>query len=314
VGAISFATMTEAVRAQIHDLVTTKPFVLFMKGDRQSPQCGFSAQVVQILDGVVPTYETVNVLSDPALRDGVKEYSSWPTIPQLYVKGAFVGGCDIVKEMYASGELQKLLGVETAPVEPPRVVVTAVAAAEINKASSEAPGEILRLSIGPQFENDLFFDAKKDDDFVVDAGGLTLLVDRASAKRANGVEIDFVSGPAGGGFRIENPNEPPRVRKLSAKDLARMLEAGEKLELFDVRPEAERDLAKIARALPLDTAGIARLEGLPKDTPVVFHCHHGVRSRAAAGEALRIGLTRVYNLEGGIAAWSSDVDPSIPQY
>jgi monothiol glutaredoxin len=80
-----------------------------MKGTRSFPQCGFSATVVQILNQLVPSYETINVLTDPAIREGIKEYAQWPTIPQLYVKGEFIGGCDIVKEMYASGELQKLL-------------------------------------------------------------------------------------------------------------------------------------------------------------------------------------------------------------
>ena len=93
-----------------------------------------------------------------------------------------------------------------------------------------------------------------------------------------------------------------------------MLDAGEGVELFDVRPQVERDLAQIARARALDAEGIERLESLAKDTPLVFHCHHGMRSRAAAEEAIRNGFTRVYNLEGGIAAWSEDVDPSVPQY
>jgi monothiol glutaredoxin len=311
---MTFRMPPEQARAQIQQLVTANPVVLFMKGNRRAPQCGFSAQVVQILDGIVPEYETVDVLSDPALRDGIKEFSSWPTIPQLYIRGEFVGGCDIVREMHASGELQKKLGVDVAPAAPPRITVTAAAAAEIAKAAADVPGEHLRLEVSPQFENDLYFDTKKDGDAVVEAAGLTLLVDRATATRASGATIDFVTGPKGAGFKIDNPNEPPRVRALSAKDLARMLDASEPVELFDVRPEVERARAKIARARPLDAAGVARLEGLPKDTPVVFHCHHGVRSRAAAQEALRIGLTRVYNLEGGIAAWSADVDPSVPQY
>src|SRR5580692_10306122 len=115
-----------------------------MKGNRQFPQCGFSAQVIQILDEVAGAYETVNVLADPTMRDGIKEFSSWPTIPQLYVRGQFVGGCDIVKEMYASGELQRLLGSETAS-EPPRIVITTRAAAEIGNAAADAGGEILRL-------------------------------------------------------------------------------------------------------------------------------------------------------------------------
>ena len=83
--------------------------LLFMKGNRQRPQCGFSAQVVQILDTLLPEYRTVDVLADPEIRDGIKEYSSWPTIPQLYVAGEFQGGCDIITEMYQSGELQQKL-------------------------------------------------------------------------------------------------------------------------------------------------------------------------------------------------------------
>ncbi len=307
-------SLSEPVRAQIEDLVTTRPVVLFMKGNRQAPQCGFSAQVVQILDEVAPSYETVNVLSDPSLRDGVKEYSSWPTIPQLYIRGQFVGGCDIVKEMYASGELQKLLGAETAAAEPPRLTLTSGAASEIQKAAADADGEVLRLSVSPRFENELYFDTKKDGDFVVETNGVTFLVDRASAKRADGVTIDFVVGPKGGGFKIDNPHEPPRVRPLSAKELSRMLETGSGVELFDVRPEVERNVAKIARARALDAAGMERLAGLAKDAPIVFHCHHGMRSRAAAEEAIGRGFTRVYNLEGGIAAWSEDVDPSVPRY
>ena len=76
------------------------------------PQCGFSAQVVKILNELQPSYETVDALRSPEIRDGIKAFSQWPTIPQLYVDGLFIGGCDIVREMHASGELQKLIGVK----------------------------------------------------------------------------------------------------------------------------------------------------------------------------------------------------------
>jgi monothiol glutaredoxin len=100
-----------ATRQRIDELVKKNRVLLFMKGERNDPQCGFSAQVVQILDSLIPEYHTVDVLSDPGIRDGVKAYSQWPTIPQLYIDGEFQGGCDIVREMYASGELQEKLGV-----------------------------------------------------------------------------------------------------------------------------------------------------------------------------------------------------------
>ena len=96
--------------------VTSSPVVLFMKGTPVFPQCGFSAAVVQILSHLGVKFKGVDVLTDPEIRQGIKEFSSWPTIPQLYVKGEFIGGCDIVREMFESGELQQLFttsGIET---------------------------------------------------------------------------------------------------------------------------------------------------------------------------------------------------------
>ena len=93
----------------IKSTLSENPVVLFMKGNAEQPQCGFSALVVQILDHLGVDYATVNVLSSDELRQGIKTYSDWPTIPQLYVKGEFVGGCDIVKEMFQAGELKPFL-------------------------------------------------------------------------------------------------------------------------------------------------------------------------------------------------------------
>ena len=98
---------------KVHDWISKKvandDVVLFMKGTRQFPQCGFSSQVVQILDYLAVEYAEVNVLDDLGVREGIKTYTNWPTIPQLYVKGEFVGGCDIIREMFQDGELQDLL-------------------------------------------------------------------------------------------------------------------------------------------------------------------------------------------------------------
>ena len=98
------------VQQRIDDLVKTNRVVLFMKGTAQFPQCGFSGRAVQILKACgVTNLKTVNVLEDGEVRQGIKDYANWPTIPQLYVKGEFVGGADIMREMYQSGELQKVL-------------------------------------------------------------------------------------------------------------------------------------------------------------------------------------------------------------
>ena len=97
--------MTDA-QTTIDNAVKSNDVMLFMKGTKQFPQCGFSGQVVQILDYLGVDYTTMNVLEDDGIRNGIKEYSNWPTIPQLYVKGEFLGGCDIVREMFQAGELQ----------------------------------------------------------------------------------------------------------------------------------------------------------------------------------------------------------------
>ena len=97
-----------SIQAFIENEVKTNDVVLFMKGTPQFPMCGFSGQVVQILDYIGAPYKGLNVLDSADLRQGIKDYSSWPTVPQLYVKGEFVGGCDIVREMFQAGELQNL--------------------------------------------------------------------------------------------------------------------------------------------------------------------------------------------------------------
>ena len=98
-----------AVRERIDEIVNRSDVVLFMKGTALFPQCGFSSRAIAILDHLGVPFETVDVLQDPEIRQGIKEYSDWPTVPQLYVKGEFVGGSDIMMEMFQAGELQQLI-------------------------------------------------------------------------------------------------------------------------------------------------------------------------------------------------------------
>jgi len=104
--------MAESTKQRIEAIIGGADIVLFMKGIPAAPQCGFSATVVQILSQLAVPYKTFDVLSDPMIREGIKDFSSWPTIPQLYIKGEFVGGCDIVREMFQSGELASLISVK----------------------------------------------------------------------------------------------------------------------------------------------------------------------------------------------------------
>jgi monothiol glutaredoxin len=310
--------MDEQLKSQLDQLIAQNRVTLFMKGTRHFPQCGFSATVVQILDELVPGYHTVNVLKEPAIRDGIKEYSSWPTIPQLYVDGKFVGGCDIVREMYIAGELQPLLGAKVPAAKPPQVTITAAARTALQAARTSKDGEgegMLRLGVSSKFEYELVLDEPNKGDFQIDAGGgITVLVDRMSAPRADGITIDFAAGENGGGFRIDNPNEPGRVRTISVKELKARLERGEVQHFFDVRTEDERKKASIEGSKLLDAATAAEIEKLDKKTPLFFHCHHGGRSRNAAQRYAEQGFYEVYNVEGGIDAWSLEVDPKVPRY
>jgi len=306
--------MNDAVKTQLDDLIKKNKVLLFMKGNKHFPQCGFSAQVIQILKETGTKFETVNVLQDPAVRDGIKEYSSWPTIPQLYVDGEFIGGCDIVKEMFASGDLQKKLGVEEKPITPPKVTLDDGAAKAI-KAADEGGGDVLRLEINGQYQYDLFFGPKKPGDIEVVSNGVTIAFDKASAKKADGITVAWVETADGGAFKIDNPNEPPRVKTLTAPELKKWMDEGKKFELFDVRTDEERTIAKVDSARALDEAGAQHLSSLDKDTtPVVLMCHHGMRSRNAAEKILREGFKQVYNLDGGIDAWSQKVDTKVPRY
>ena len=108
--------MDSTVQKRIRQEITDTPVVLYMKGSPVFPQCGFSAAVVQILGHLGVKFKGVDVLADPQIRQGIKEFSSWPTIPQLYVQGEFIGGCDIIREMYETGELQQVLEQKGVPV------------------------------------------------------------------------------------------------------------------------------------------------------------------------------------------------------
>jgi monothiol glutaredoxin len=308
-------SLDPALKSKLETLVKSDAVVLFMKGNRSFPQCGFSASVVNILNTMLPKYTTVNVLADGEVREGMKQLSDWPTFPQLYIRGEFVGGADIVRQMSESGELAKKLGDLVAPIAPPKVTVTPRAAQELQAALAEAgPSDVIHLTIPPSWDHQLDMGAREAKHVTVEAGGLTVQLDPASAGRANGVVIDFVDGPGGAGFKIDNPNRPAAVRQIGAKELRAMLDAGTIGELYDVRTAKEMATASIAQGKPLDEAAVKRLEGLPKDTPLAFYCHHGNRSNNAAEHFLREGFTKVYNLKGGIDAWSLEVDPEVPRY
>ena len=307
--------LDEDVQQEITELIGSNEVVLFMKGDRLAPQCGFSATVVGILDSMISDYHTVDVLSAPHLRDGIKIFSSWPTVPQLYVKGEFVGGCDIIQEMFGSGEIYKTLGVEPLEIIQPKIEVTAAATEALQLAATQhgRDDRELHLSVDATFQSHLSIAPRTPADIEAITSGALILLDPISASRADGIRIDVSDTPNGQAFKVDNPNAP-RIQSMSVRELEAALEANDAFELLDVRTPEERAMAAIPRAVLLNEQEAARIESMARDTKLVLYCHHGGRSQQAAEQFISLGFSQVFNVIGGIDAWSQEIDPDVPRY
>ena len=307
-------SLDPTLRSRIEALLHEHPIVLFMKGTRDAPRCGFSAATVGVLNELLPDYASIDVLADADIRDGIKVYGNWPTIPQLYVKGELIGGADIVQSMYTSGQLQELFGLPQPDRTPPQIVMSDAAASAIREALADAePGVALHLAIDARFQAQFHLAEPDDHAIRSDASGIALFMDLASAKRAQGIRIDWVETSQGAGLAIDNPNAPAAVKPLSVSELKKRLDAGS-ITVIDVRPPEERATAALAQPFRTFDDGIEALATLPKDTALAFLCHSGGRSARAAEHFRGLGFRQVYNVEGGIDAWSREVDPTVARY
>lgn len=305
--------MNPDVRSQIETAIANHDVLLFMKGTRDAPSCGFSARTIEVLNALLPKYSTVDVLAHPEIREGIKEFSSWPTIPQLYVKGQFVGGADIVAQMFESGELHESLGVAAPGSSPPAIEITE-RAADAFRGFLQDTDEVVLLEIDARYQPSLSIGPRPASCIVAEHRGVEVALDRLSATRAEGITIDFVETPEGQAFRVDNPNEPKAVRQMPVSELKKRFEQGAPLHLIDVRTKGEWETARIEGSRLLDEDAIDELLSLPKDTTLVFQCHHGHRSQRVAEQFVAQGFLDIHNLEGGIDAWSQEIDPNVPRY
>ena len=306
-------SLDPALRARIDSLLAANPVVLFMKGNPRAPQCGFSAKAVAALDATGATYAHVDVLADPEIREGIKAYGDWPTIPQLYIGGELVGGSDIIVQMAGSGELHAALGLPAPDRTPPVITISPAAAAMLKQAIADAgEGFALQIDIDGGYNARLQLAQRDEAAIASEAEGIRAQFDLASAQRARGLSIDWADDERGRGLVIDNPNAPPKVRAIEAAEASERVQAG-RLTLVDVRPPEERAIASVAVPHETFDDGVEELEALPKDRPLAFLCHHGRRSAQAAEHFRALGFTRLYNVSGGIDAWST-FDPSVPTY
>ncbi|MCF5938680.1 Grx4 family monothiol glutaredoxin, partial [Xanthomonas perforans] len=238
-------SLDPALRSRIDTLLQSSRVVLFMKGQPGMPQCGFSAKAVGVLDGLGIDYAHVNVLADQEIREGIKAYGDWPTIPQLYVDGELIGGSDIIVQMADSGELSSMLGLQAPDRSPPKITITPAAVEMLKSALADAPDASLTLAIDANFQPNFQLAPTNPNAIAAESNGLRVQFDLASARRADGITIDWVDDIRGRGLAIDNPNAPKPVQELSVRDADDRLKAGS-LTLVDVRPADERALATVA--------------------------------------------------------------------
>jgi len=306
-------SLDNATRERIETLLKDHRVVLFMKGDRRQPQCGFSAAATNMLNELLPDYHTINVLEDPEIREGIKAYGEWPTIPQLYVEGELVGGADIIRQLYTSGELHELFGAAKPDRTPPVITITDAAAEAIRQGTANAQGVALHLEIGPDHSAGFQLAPAGDHDIVAHSNGLEVHFDPASAQRAKGIVIDWVSTVQGEGLSLKFPGAQ-EIKSVTVHELKARL-AADNITLIDVRPAHGRaQVAPLAQARVLEEEGYESLAALPKDTPLAFICHHGISSQSMAERFAAHGFSDVSNVEGGMDAWATEIDSSVPRY
>jgi len=306
-------SLNESVRKKIENHLQGNKVVLFMKGTPRQPMCGFSARTVAALDSVWPDYASVNVLEDEELREGIKAYGNWPTIPQLYIDGELVGGCDIVLGMLNSGELHQMLGLQEPDRTPPEMTVTDAAAEKIREAMRGHEGVALHFQVDANWESRFNLAPVQGGEIAVECNGISVVMDIATAQRVKGAVIDWAKSLTGEGLSIHLPAAPPAVRQMSVQELAEKLKTGNIL-LIDVRGAEDRAKASIDSAAVLDEEMMDKLAQMPRNTELAFICHTGNSSRGAAEYFRKQGYTNVNNVSGGIDAWSLEVDPSVPRY
>ena len=297
-------SLDSATRERIETVLQDHRVVLFMKGDRRQPQCGFSAAATNMLNELLPDYHTINVLEDPEIREGIKAYGEWPTIPQLYVDGELVGGADIIRQLYTSGELHELFGAAKPDRTPPEITITDAAAEAIRQGTADARGVALHLEIGPDHSAGFQLAPAGEHDIVAHSNGLEVHFDPASAQRAKGIVIDWVSTVQGEGLSLKFPGAQ-EIKSLTVQELKSRLAAGD-VTLIDVRPAHNRAaVPPLPQARVLDDEGYERLAALPKDTALAFICNVGISSQSMAERFAAHGFSNVYNVAGGMEAWHS---------
>jgi len=298
--------MNQETKQTIENLVNNNNCILFMKGNPQHPQCGFSSNTVGIVKELLgKNFAYCNVLESSDLREGIKEFGNWPTIPQLYINKELVGGNDIVTEMYNTGELHSLLGMQQPDKSPAKITLSPKAAENIKNGMQDIGTNVLMLSIDAQFNTRFSIEQPKGYEIITECQDIKVYMDIGTSKRADGMEIDWVEDLQGAGLVIKNPNEPQPVKQISKKELNEGIEQGKFQNIYDTRSEQQFNAQSIPGSKRLDKENMQSIEKMAKDTPLVFVCAVGNTSQGACEFYRKKGYTNIHNLAGGVAGWYS---------
>jgi monothiol glutaredoxin len=313
-------------KESIQEVVTKDKIVVFAKGTKEVPRCGFSGRAIQIFQSFNKPFEVVDILSDPTIRPALVQFSQWPTTPQIYLDGEFIGGSDIITEMQKSGELEKKVlnsfGEEYKEVqEDERVSITDEAASKV-KDFMEDDFEFLRLAVtikGDDRAYSLELDSHTSaaTDLKWKVKGLTVIIAKSMSDLFEKMDVSWVNKNGNEGFAIKEAGTPPALPvpiDIAKADMAQLmrseLEAG-KLWIVDVREADEWKSGHGEEAVHLP---LSRLEkewkdsGFdPKDT-LIFYCAAGKRSLSAANHFRhKLGFPNTRSLVGGIGNYPANI-------
>ena len=307
------AAISPAVHARIAKLLADNPVVLFMKGGKDQPRCGFSAKATDVLNELAPNFIGVDVLLDEEIRHGIKLYGNWPTIPQLYINSELVGGSDIITQLFNTGELHQLLGAPAPDRSAPNITISDAAATAIRAGMADEPGVVLHLRIDRRWQAHFQLAPAEGHEVRAQAAGIEILMDVATAQAAQGMHVDWAESLQGAGLSIKLPRAPRAIQSMSVSELTPAHQKG--TLLIDVRPEHDRLRAPMPLShRVLDNSTLSSLEALDKTTAMAFLCHFGNSSRQAADHFRGLGFTELFNIEGGIDAYAREIDGSVARY
>jgi monothiol glutaredoxin len=303
-------SLDPTLRTRIDTLLSDNRVVLFMKGHPVRRNAASRPRPSGALNSLGVDYAHVDVLADPEIREGIKAYGDWPTIPQLYIGGELVGGSDIIEQMANSGELHGALGLPPPDRTPPNIDDHPVRVQMLRKALQDAGGDVVvrdghRPAI-PHAPAPGAAESNARDRH--EADGIRVQFDLAGARRAEGLRIDWADDTRGRGLVIENPNAPQPVKGMTPSEAIARLKLAGTLKLVDVRPPEERALAVVKdTALAFLCHVLSVLDGrhrrawtrskrCRRTRRSAFLCHHGGRSAQAAEHFRQLGFREVYNV------------------